>query len=65
MTGALCSAERNRLAEGCRVSRNRFATRRCRRANPLDNAPMESFFHRPKTELMHYETCVPAVLEAA
>ena len=27
-----------------------------RRANPLDNAPMESFFHTPKTELAHHRT---------
>ncbi len=27
-----------------------------RRANPLDNAPMESFFHTLKTELVHYRT---------
>ena len=26
------------------------------RANPLDNAPMESFFHTLKTELMHHRT---------
>ena len=25
-----------------------------RRANPLDNAPMESFFHTLKTELVHH-----------
>ncbi len=25
-----------------------------RRANPLDNAPMESFFHTLKTELAHH-----------
>ena len=24
-----------------------------RRANPMDNAPMESFFHTLKTELVH------------
>ena len=29
-----------------------------RRANPLDNAPMESFFHTLKTELAHYRTYV-------
>ena len=27
-----------------------------RRANPLDNAPMESFFHTLKTELVHHRT---------
>ena len=27
-----------------------------RRANPLNNAPMESFFHTLKTELVHYRT---------
>ena len=27
-----------------------------RRANPLDNAPMESFFHTLKTELVHHST---------
>ena len=27
-----------------------------RKANPLDNAPMESFFHTLKTELMHHRT---------
>ena len=27
-----------------------------RRANPLDNAPMESFFHALKTELVHHRT---------
>jgi putative transposase len=27
-----------------------------RRANPLDNAPMESFFHTLKTELVHHGT---------
>ena len=27
-----------------------------RRANPLDNAPMESFFHTLKTELVHHKT---------
>jgi putative transposase len=27
-----------------------------RRANPLDNAPMESFFHTSKTELAHHRT---------
>ena len=27
-----------------------------RRANPLDNAPMESFFHTLKTELAHHRT---------
>lgn len=27
-----------------------------RRANPLDNAPMKSFFHTPKTELVHHRT---------
>ena len=25
-----------------------------RRANPLDNAPLESFFHTLKTELVHH-----------
>ena len=29
-----------------------------RRANPLDNAPMESFFHTLKTELVHHRTYV-------
>ena len=28
-----------------------------RRANPLDNAPMERFFHTLKTELVHHRTC--------
>ena len=27
-----------------------------RRANPMDNAPMESFFHTLKTELVHHRT---------
>ncbi len=27
-----------------------------RRANPLDNAPMDSFFHTLKTELVHHRT---------
>jgi len=27
-----------------------------RQANPLDNAPMESFFHTLKTELVHHRT---------
>ncbi len=27
-----------------------------RKANPLDNAPMESFFHTLKTELVHHRT---------
>jgi transposase InsO family protein len=27
-----------------------------RRANPLDNAPMESFFHTLKNELVHHWT---------
>ena len=27
-----------------------------RRANPLDNAPMEGFFHTLKTELVHHRT---------
>ena len=27
-----------------------------RRANPLDNAPMESFFHTLKNELVHHRT---------
>ncbi len=27
-----------------------------RRANPLDNAPIESFFHTLKTELVHHRT---------
>lgn len=27
-----------------------------RRANPLDNAPMESFFHTLKTKLVHHRT---------
>ena len=27
-----------------------------RQASPLDNAPMESFFHTLKTELMHHRT---------
>ena len=27
-----------------------------RRANPLDNVPMESFFHPLKTELVHHRT---------
>ena len=28
-----------------------------RRANPLDNAPMESFLHTLKTGLVHHRTC--------
>ena len=34
-----------------------------RRADCYDNAPMESFFHTPKTELVHhrhYQTCAEA-----
>ena len=27
-----------------------------RRSNPLDNAPMVSFFHTLKTEMMHHRT---------
>ena len=38
------------------LARAGIAPSMSRRANPLDNAPMESFFHTLKTELVHHRT---------
>ena len=56
-----CGDYQAALSNACiRLSMSRPAeTRRvCRWANPLDNAPMESFFHTLKTELVHHRTYV-------
>ncbi len=38
------------------LNKARITPSMSRRANPLDNAPMESFFHTLKTELVHHRT---------